>query len=246
MTDRAPLLMLAGTREARLLADKLAENSRWQVTASLAGVTTAPAELPVETRIGGFGGIEGLVRYLEDNQIAAVVDATHSFAGRMSANAVAACARVGVPLLRVERPAWTPLPDAVWVDAQDATEAAALLPSGARAFLTVGSNSMEPFRTRDDVWYLIRTLEALTGDFPFAQGVFVHGMPGQKVDDESVLMDQHRITHLVTKNAGGPAFAKVEAAAGLQIQTVMIARPHLPPAETVVDVEGALHWLGQR
>lgn len=237
--------MLAGTREARLLADALAGSARWQVTASLAGVTTAPAELPVKTRIGGFGGIEGLARYLQENHIAAVVDATHPFAGQMSANAVAACTGLGVPLLRLERPAWTPPSDAKWINAQDTIEAAALLPSQARAFLTVGGNSMEPFRTRQDVWFLIRTLGGQPGDFPFAQGVFVRGMPGKEVDEEAALMEHHRITHLVTKNAGGPAFAKVEAAARLQIPTIMIARPHLPAAETVADVEGALQWLGQ-
>ncbi len=243
MTGRTPLLLLAGTREARMLAGELADSAGWQVTASLAGVTAAPADLPVETRVGGFGGVEGLHRYLEAHRIAAVVDATHPFAAQMAANAVDACASCGVSYLRLERPAWDRPAKADWLNAGGSAEAAQLLPPGARAFLTVGSNSMEPFRAREDVWFLVRTLEVQPGDFPFSQGAFVHGVPGQKVEDEAGLMKEHGITHLVTKNAGGPAFAKVEAAALLNIPTIMIARPHLPPAETVTDVAGAVRWL---
>jgi len=65
---------------------------------SLAGRTKAPLDVGLPTRVGGFGGVDGLIRYLTEARIDRVIDATHPFAARISANARAACAAVGVPL----------------------------------------------------------------------------------------------------------------------------------------------------
>ena len=54
----------------------------------------------------GFGGVDGLIDYLRAGKITAVVDATHPFAEHISANAAAATALAGVPLLRLERRGW--------------------------------------------------------------------------------------------------------------------------------------------
>ena len=63
----------------------------------------------VPVRIGGFGGAEGLARYLGARTIDAVVDATHPFAGDL-AQRRAAAARAGVPLLALARPPWRKAP----------------------------------------------------------------------------------------------------------------------------------------
>ena len=81
------------------LAQALAAQSELRATVSLAGRTANPVLPPLPTRIGGFGGVAGLVRYLREQRITAVVDATHPFAAQMSAHAVAACRETGVPLL---------------------------------------------------------------------------------------------------------------------------------------------------
>jgi len=48
-------------------------------------------------RIGGFGGADGLADFLRAQNIDAVIDATHPYAPRISANAVVACARARTP-----------------------------------------------------------------------------------------------------------------------------------------------------
>ena len=58
------LLVLAGTGEARQLLAQLATNPNICITASLAGATDRPAAFGVETRIGGFGGVEVVCRFL--------------------------------------------------------------------------------------------------------------------------------------------------------------------------------------
>ena len=73
--------------EARRLAERLAERADLATTLSLAGRTATPALQPVPTRIGGFGGAEGLANYLNDQKIDVLVDATHPYAAVISVNA---------------------------------------------------------------------------------------------------------------------------------------------------------------
>ncbi len=240
MTKR--VLLLAGTREARELAISLAGDESWHVIASLAGVTDAPAQLPVETRTGGFGGTDGLADYLRNDRIEAVIDATHPFAAQMTNNAVAACRRSSVPLLRVERAPWTPPQDANWIRVATLEAAAQTLPAGARAFLTVGANSLVPFSHRQDVWFLVRTMDAPSAA-PLAQCEMIVGAPPADSREDARLMCKHRITHLVTKNAGGTAYAKLEAAADLSIPTIMVDRPPAPDVDCVSVVADAVKWL---
>lgn len=241
MTRR--LLVLGGTREAREVAAALAGDTAWRAVVSLAGATKEPARLPVEVRVGGFGGADGLARYLGEKKVEAVVDATHPFARQISVNAVAACTETRVPLLRIERPAWTRPASSEWIVVADLDQAARALPSGARAFLTVGADSLEPFACRDDVWFLVRTMERRPEGLTLPQGELVVGPPSQSPDEEARLMRAHRISHLVTKNAGGTAFAKLLAAADLEMPAIVIDRPRLPPAQTCPDAAGALDWL---
>ncbi|WP_413855786.1 precorrin-6A/cobalt-precorrin-6A reductase, partial [Albidovulum sp.] len=77
------VLLLGGTTEASQLARALA-SAGIDAVFSYAGRTEAPVAQPVPTRVGGFGGVAGLVRYLRDEGVTHVVDATHPFAARMS------------------------------------------------------------------------------------------------------------------------------------------------------------------
>lgn len=127
----APLrvLILGGTTEASRLAAALAARADVAATLSLAGRTENPAPQPLPTRIGGFGGIAGLAAYLHDAGIDRVVDATHPFAARMSANAAEACRTAGVPLVAFSRRPWTPEPGDRWIEVASQEEAAAALGS---------------------------------------------------------------------------------------------------------------------
>ena len=85
------VLLLGGTTEASFLAKRLAGDVRFAVTLSLAGRTQKPTAQPLETRVGGFGGAQGLAEWLHANGIRAVLDATHPYAAKISANARRAC-----------------------------------------------------------------------------------------------------------------------------------------------------------
>jgi precorrin-6A/cobalt-precorrin-6A reductase len=58
------------------------------------------------------------------------------------------------------------------------------------------------------------------------------------------LLREHRIAHLVTKNSGGSATAaKLEAARRLGVAVLMVARPALPPATEVANLDAAIDAL---
>lgn len=226
MTASGPLL-LAGTGAARRLAARLVE-AGVRPLASLAGATTTPAAYPCETRVGGFGGAEGLADWIRAHGPLAVVDATHPYAVRISANAAAACAATGAPYLRLDRPPWTRLPGERWIEARDLEGAVAALPPGARAFAATGRSSAEAFAARPDIWVALRVVDPPDAPYPGA-GEYVVARPPFDEAAERALLHGLGITHLVVKNAGGAAArTKLEAAASLGLPIVVVARPPEP------------------
>ena len=221
------ILILGGTRDARELAAALIAEGRDVIT-SLAGVTENPV-LPLgDVRRGGFGGVEGLVRYLRDNAIAAIADATHPFAAQMSAQAAAAARQARIPILRLERPQWQPQDGDRWIMVQTAAEAVAALPAAARVLLTTGRKELETFLARSDVSGIARMIERPGRELPDSWTLLLD-RPPYSVEGEAELITRHAITHVVTKNAGGDdTSAKLTAARLLQQPVVMIARPPKP------------------
>ena len=111
-------------------------------------------------RIGGFGGPAALANWLTEHHVAAVVDATHPFAERISASAATACASARIPLLRLERPGWTEQPGDRWHWVADLQAAADLAPRlGKRILLTIGRQSLALFAGVRSAWFLIRCVE---------------------------------------------------------------------------------------
>jgi len=95
------VLLLGGTSGASQMAQAL-HRAGIAAVFSYAGVTQSPVAQPLPTRVGGFGGAQGLAQFLRGQAISHVVDATHPFAAQMSRNACEACAATGTPLLALE------------------------------------------------------------------------------------------------------------------------------------------------
>ena len=244
------VLILGGTAEGRRLAATLADPARpgehvraFRVISSLAGRTQEPLRPAGEVRIGGFGGVDGLVDYLRAERVDVLVDATHPFAERISANAAAAAAIAGLPLLLVRRPGWTEQPGDDWRRVASLEAAAALLPHlGRRVFLTTGRQGMAAFAETDECWFLARSVEPPTPPMPQHLEVLLDRGPFT-VEGELRLLREHRIDVLVSKDSGG-ADAKLVATRTQGIPVVLIDRPPPPPAAvTVGSVEAAVTWL---
>ena len=246
MPELARVLILGGTAEGRALAAACAELPGLTPISSLAGRTTAPLLPHGPVRIGGFGGVPGLVDYLRSERIAAIVDATHPFAARMTANAVAAAAATGLPLLVLRRPGWTEAPGDDWHRVASTEAAAALVPKlGERVFLTTGRQTIGAFADADACWFLARSVEPPEPPVPGRLEVLLDRGPFT-LDGERSLFTAHRIDVLVTKDSGGVA-PKLAAARELGRPVVLVDRPPLPAdIQTAATVEAATEWLTTR
>jgi precorrin-6A/cobalt-precorrin-6A reductase len=235
------VLLLGGTAEARALAKTL--HSHVDIISSLAGRVPEPA-LPIgPVRIGGFGGVDGLRRWLQEERIDAVVDATHPFAATMTAHAAEVCGELRIPHLVLARPAWDP-GTAIIVTSD--TEAAEIVTRQrySRVFLTTGRSGVSAFAD-SDAWFLIRAVtEPDAAVLPRHYQLLLSRGP-YHYDDEFAIMREHRIDALVTKNSGGDMTrAKLDAAAALGIPVVMVARPRLPAGVAAVGtVQEAADWV---
>lgn len=240
------VLLLGGTYEARQLAQRLAERRDMLTTLSLAGRTADPLAQPVPVRSGGFGGIEGLTRYLREERIDALVDATHPYAAQMSRHAAAASRLAGVPLLALHRPAWQALEGDRWRGVGSVVEAVdALGPASRRVFVTLGRQEIGPFVAAPWHHYLIRSVDPVGLALPQVTYILDRGPFAEA--DERRLLEQHRIEVIVAKNSGGTAtYGKIAAARALGLDVVMLDRPALPEGAAVETVDAALDWLLHR
>ncbi|MBR0788366.1 cobalt-precorrin-6A reductase [Bradyrhizobium manausense] len=239
-------LVLGGTSDASLLAAEIA-HAGLDAVYSYGGRTRLPADQPLPTRIGGFGGASGLADYILGEGITHVIDATHPFAAEMSSNAVEACSETGTQLIALERAPWARAPDDNWTEVGDVAAAAAALPEvPARVFLAIGRQHIAPFATKPQHIYTLRFVDPPEAPLPFAADVIVSRGPFM-LDGELEMMRTRGIAWVVTRNSGGGgARAKIDAARMLGLPVIMISRPTLPERQRVESVAEVMQWLGHR
>jgi precorrin-6A/cobalt-precorrin-6A reductase len=214
------VLLLGGTREARELAAMLTADGV-VVTTSLAGRVPDPLRPVGALRVGGFGGPEGLARWMTEHGVERVIDATHPFAVRISASARQACAATGVPLERIERPGYAERPgdDWRWVDDLPAAADAAR----GRVLLTTGRLGLHAFAAHAGAWLLVRCVSAPAVPLPPRAELLLDRGPFT-LEDELTLIDHHHIDMIITKDSGGPA-PKLDAARARGLPVVVVRRP---------------------
>ena len=242
MTDH--LLILGGTTEATALAHVL-HDAEIEATFSYAGRVARPKRQPLPTRIGGFGGVEGLADYICENGITHIVDATHPFAAQMSMNAVAACALTGAHLVALTRQKWMAQAGDDWRHVPDIAGAVAALSGPAQnVMLAIGRMHLDAFAPCPQHQYLLRLVDAPDGDVPLPNRHIIVDQGPFSVENDMALMRDHNIQVVVAKNAGGSgARAKIDAARALNVPIIMIDRPTIPDRPEVGKPQDVLDWL---
>lgn len=235
---------MGGTADASLLAAEIAR-ARIDAVYSYGGRTRAPADQPLPTRIGGFGGATGLADYIRREAITHVIDATHPFAAEMSRNAVAACAETGTPLIALERAPWIKASADNWIEVINVNAAVAALPDApANVFLAIGRQHIAPFAMKPQHIYTLRFIDPPESPLPFAADVIVSRGPFTR-DGELKMLRMRGIAWIVARNSGGDgARAKIDAARMLGLPVIMISRPSLPERLRVESVADVMQWLG--
>jgi precorrin-6A/cobalt-precorrin-6A reductase len=239
------ILILGGTTEARQLAGKLAARPDLDVTLSLAGRTQEPVAQPVPVRTGGFGGAEGLAAWLEETGTQILIDATHPFAARISANAVEAARKAHIPIVALRRPQWTPIEGDRWTLVGSVSEAiAALGDAPRRVFVALGRQELAPLAHAPQHFYLIRSVDPIEPKLavPHAQYILDRGPFAEAT--EGAMLSGHGIEAVIAKNSGGAAtYGKIAAARALGIPVILVRRPNLPDVPAADSVDAALAMI---
>jgi len=217
------ILLLGGVTEALAIARQLGPEHVY----SLAGIGRVPQDLACQVRVGGYGGAEGLARYLREAGITLLIDATHPYAAQISRNAATAARAVGIPCWALRRPAWQAQPGDDWREVEDWAGLIDALKPFRRPLFTLGR---EPLQHLDEIppgqFWTLRALEACPGndrcEVIGARGPF-------QLEDEQALFARRQIDVLVSKNSGSVATEpKLEVARALGVPVLILKRPVLP------------------
>ena len=220
------ILLLGGVTEALAIARTLGP----QHVYSLAGVGRVPTDLTCEVRVGGYGGAEGLARYIRDEGIDLLLDATHPYAAQISQNAALAAAASNIPCWALRRPAWVAQPDDDWREVADWSELIEALAPFQRPLFTLGREPLEHLHEiPPEQFWTLRALDAYPGtarcEVIGARGPFL-------IDDERKLFAQRRIDVLISKNSGSSATEpKLEVARERGVPVLILKRPVLPEVD---------------
>lgn len=238
------VLLLGGTGEAVELAARLAVRADLTVISSLAGRVSQPRLPAGIVRVGGFGGVSGLISYLAEEEIQVVIDATHPYAAKISGNAASACNAMGIPLIALQRPPWLLKEHDCWFAVPDAQAAASMAnQTGNRVFLSIGRQELGAFLNCDDAWFLVRAIDEPPGKLPINSKLILKRGPFY-LEDELDMFRRESISLVVSKNSGGTAtYSKIEAARSLRIPVVMIDRPQKHNFPTLAHVDDVLREL---
>ncbi len=241
------ILILGGTGEAAALARRLDLEipEGVDVITSLAGRTKNLPDLPGRVISGGFGGIQGLKTFIEQEGIKLLVDATHPFSETISDSAYVACTVTDTLRMTLVRPEWTLPPDGKWLEVDDMAAASEAIGKFAkRTFLTIGTRGLDAFSDHQQMWFLVRLIEQPSGSLPLQDYQIITGRPPHDLDAERQLITEYNIDCLVSKHAGGAAtIGKILAALDAQIPIVLIRRPPRLPGHWAEALDDCVEWI---
>ncbi|MCF8482988.1 MAG: precorrin-6A/cobalt-precorrin-6A reductase [Rhodospirillum sp.] len=241
MSRKIFILILGGTPEAYDLTIKL--QLKFTCLYSLAGVAPTRRPPPANHRIGGFGGVEGLIDFLRETGVTHLIDGTHPFATTMTYHARVACDALDIPRLIFQRPAWIPSLEDRWIHRRTVEEAAMSFPAaGNRPFLALGRRDADIFARIPGLSPILRLIQ---GEAPSPNWTLVHGRGPFTAMEETTLLDRLGADSLVCKNSGGSSgAAKLDAARTLGLPILMIDRPPLESGPVTADPSGIEGWIG--
>lgn len=238
------VLILGGTLEARRLSLELVDLQTYDVLTSLKGITSTPQTYGGTMITGGFGGLSGFRRFLQDNNIQACINATHPFAAAMSSTAQTATQELGVPYIRLRRVIWKQEPGDIWESVSTMERAKNRIDSSGPVFLAIGSQGMETFCELTDARFLIRTVDPVPPERQWPNARYVTGLPNQAVEIETDLLRRENIVQVVARNSGGAAgYSKIVAARTLGLSVVLVRPPAERNGVSAETVEEAVNWL---
>jgi precorrin-6x reductase len=247
--------LFSGTSDGNALARELVRRQGPVVvsTASDYGGELARENCPGVTVWAGRQGVDARRRALRESRARAIVDATHPYAQRISAQLVGLAEELGIPYLRFERPSTLDAGSALLCDSVDEAAERAIA-TGTRIFLATGSKDLATFLrapgAEQRAWFVRITPEPTLLRRAIDLGVprdHILAMQGPFSEEfNSALWRDQRIDCVVTKDSGEPGgfSAKARAAAALGIPLWVIRRPRIAYPRIANSFGAVIEQLG--
>ncbi len=223
---RPKVLLLGGVSEALAMARHLAAEDIY----SLAGLGRVPQDLPCRVRVGGYGGAEGLARFISEAGIQLLVDATHPYAAQISANAARAAQLAGISCWALRRPGWQAQAGDDWREVADWNELIHTLAPFQRPLFTLGREPLEHLNEiPEHQHWTVRCLQQL----PATARAQIIGARGPfSLESERELFARLQCDVLISKNSGSAATdPKLQVARELGLPVLVLRRPILPAVD---------------
>ena len=242
MTRTGSLLLLAGSAEARQIAQALCAQGR-SVRAVMSEPPRGPNPMPVPFEVLDAPDESGLAGAMAGAE--AVIDASHGFDGAMTRAGAAAAAAMGLPFVSLRRPGWSAGEHPRWCAVRDIGAALALIEPGARVFSATGWASLPEYAGFPGAVLMLRQTARHDRPAPFDFVELVFGDPPFDVAGETALFRDLGVDTLICRNLGGmPSRPKLEAAKALDLAVILIDRPAVPAGVAVrASVAEVLDWV---
>lgn len=239
------ILIIGGTQEANKLAE-IFHNYNYNYIISYAGIVNKVFEKGLKKRIGGFGGKNGLIDYIEKNKVTHVVDASHPFSNKISHNTVNACRSLNIPIINFARKPWYKCKNDNWIRVKNFKESTRYLTGNPkRIFLAIGQKNLGFYKDYSHHFYLLRLIEKRNRLIFFPNYKCIISKGPFLVNEDIAILKKYKIDMVITKNSGGKgAYSKIIAARELQIPIVVISRPRGTSIKKVYDSNSVLEWIG--
>ncbi|MGJ8595624.1 precorrin-6A/cobalt-precorrin-6A reductase [Sulfitobacter sp.] len=244
MTQPPHILLLGGSYEAQLLAEALtARNAAY--TMWVAEAPRGPALLPQVPMLRRFSDVETMRDEISRGGFTAVLDASHAFDHATITQSFQASHQLELPYLRVERPAWDLSGNPHWRAAASVAEANAMISKGARVFCATGWDSLPDYAGFRGEVLMLRQARRHTRAVPYPFVELIFGDPPFEAPSEEALFLELGVDLLICRNLGGEGSRpKLDAAAALGIDVILIDRPAVPEGLPVVgQTAAALDWV---
>ncbi|WP_245256510.1 cobalt-precorrin-6A reductase [Bartonella tamiae] len=236
------ILLLGGTQEAYKLAQLFFKN-HLDFLSSLAGRTVHPRLPDGNYRIGGFGGRDGLINFVQSENIGVIIDATHPFAQTISEHAVQAANFTNISYIRLERQPWQPVKGDNWHVVYNLEEAAQKIPFQSKCFLAIGRQYLHSFLKRKDVSFIARMVDQFNDKASHDNLHIILEKPGS-YESEKLFLMKHNFDSIICRNSGGIAsYAKIKAARFLNIPVIMIHKFLQTNTQSYSSVEEVLAFV---
>ena len=238
------ILILVGTGDGLQLAKELCLHAEFNIYIFVNNRSRLRSNLKVAGEISTLRDEDFFHRFLIDNGIESLIDASHPFDKEITELCKRVSKLADIKLTHFLRPPWIPTIDDKWTSVRTLDEAAKIIPDGSNVFIATGRIGLEKFSKLTSSKFFIRRLGKVKMHCPLDNGKFIYGDPPFSLKDELSLFRSLKIDILVIKNVGGEgSFAKVEAARAINISVIMIERPQKPWVNGIDTIPGIFKWM---